>query len=185
MTADLGQLVADHPPVVVLAGAGLGVDGPRTPPAWEAAGPRMHRVHDARPGPAHLAIRALQDAGAIAGVISETDDVLLDEAGVRDVIELAGSVRDSVCPTCGYTEPLGCLLTMLPVPGCAACGGVLGPGTPPDDDAATRASELAGRAGLVLAVGAEADHPLARRAGRAVAVTPGDLRALAHQATLR
>jgi NAD-dependent SIR2 family protein deacetylase len=176
--------VSGHPgPLVVLAGAGLaaecGIPPAATERDWAVEGPRMQRIHDARPGSAHLAIRALQDAGMLAGVISETDDVLLEEAGIRDVVELAGSVRDSVCPDCGYTEPLGCLLEMLPVPRCAACGAVLEAGEGPEPDAAERAERLAGRAGTLLLVGARADHPLARRAAHAQVVTADELRALA------
>jgi hypothetical protein len=89
-------------------------------------------------------------------------------------------VRDSVCPSCGYSEPLGCLLDMAQ-PVCAACGATLAPGTAPDADAGERAERLVHGAGLLLLAGAPPDHPLAGRAARTVAVTPDELLALVQQ----
>jgi NAD-dependent SIR2 family protein deacetylase len=128
---------------------------------WEAYGPRMHAIHAADPGPGHLAARRLQDSGRLDGVITDGDDALLQEAGVREVVELAGSVALSVCPACGYNEPLACLLELLPHPRCAACGGLLRPdvdepGAPPRPEAAARARALVARARLLLVAGAPA-----------------------------
>jgi len=145
--------------VVVLVGPGDGVSPPVA--GWESAGPRMRMLDALAPGPSHLRIRALQDAGAIAAVISDTDDVLLDEVGVRVDVELRGSIRESVCRACGYTEPLACLLEMLPVPHCAACGAVLAPGTPALPGAQAAAEQLVRGADLLLLAGVAADHPLA------------------------
>jgi NAD-dependent SIR2 family protein deacetylase len=153
--------------VVVVALVGR---DPAIPPPcgddWSAAGPRMRAIAGAQPGPVHARLRELRDAGALHGVISDTDDVLLDEAGVVADVELRGSARESVCPSCGYTEPLLCLLDMLPVPRCAACGTVLAPGTPPAPDAAARAERLVRGADVLLLGGVPPDHPLAQRAAR-------------------
>jgi hypothetical protein len=46
---------------------------------WEHAGPRLRAIAAAHPGPVHERLRALRDAGALTAVISDTDDVLLDE----------------------------------------------------------------------------------------------------------
>jgi len=79
-------------------------------------------------------------------------------AGVRDVVELVGSVALSVCPACGHNEPLGCVLELLPRPRCAACGGPLRPdvdepGTLARPEAVTRARALIAGARLVLVAG--------------------------------
>jgi NAD-dependent deacetylase len=164
--------------VALLAGEVLAAESGVPPqPAtrdWDVYGPRMRTIHAASPGPGHLAARRLQDAGWLRAVVTEGDDVLFDEAGVRDVIALAGSVELSVCPRCSYNEPLGCLLELLPRPWCAACGGpllpdVVLPGETPSPDSMSRARVALTGAGLLVVVGAPADHgPLAGLcAGRA------------------
>ena len=125
---------------------------------WDVYGPRMRTIHAAEPGPGHLAARRLQDGGWLRGVVTDADDVLLDEAGVRDVVSLAGSVELSVCPRCTYNEPLGCLLELLPRPRCAACGGPLVPdvvpaGEAPPADAVSRAREVVAGAGSCCSPG--------------------------------
>jgi len=153
--------------VVLLAGAAVAAEAgiPARPPHldWHVYGPRMRAIHATGPGPGHLAARHLQDLGLLEAVVTESDDVLFDEAGVRGVIALVGSVELSICPACGYNEPLGCLLDLLPEPRCAACGGTLRP----DVSESARAEALAhahaavSRAGLlVLADAADAPESL-------------------------
>ena len=148
--------------VALLAGEALAAESgvPPRPSTldWDVYGPRMRTIHAARPGPGHLAARLLQDRGRLRGVVTDADDVLYDEAGVRDVVTLAGSVELSVCPRCTYNEPLGCLLDLLPRPRCAACGGPLRPDVVPAGEAppaavASRARELVTGAGLLLLAG--------------------------------
>jgi NAD-dependent SIR2 family protein deacetylase len=154
----------------------VGRDPAIPPPSgsdWAQAGPRMRAIAAARPGRVHERLRELRDAGRLAAVISDTDDVLLDEAGVVADVELRGSVRESVCPACGYTEPLLCLLEMLPEPRCAACGDALSPGTPPDPRADEAAAALVRDAGVLLLAGVGPDHPLARLAARTADIAAG------------
>ena len=148
--------------VALLAGETLAAESGIAPrPAtleWDVYGPRMRTIHAAEPGPGHLAARRLQDGGWLRGVVTDADDVLLDEAGVRDVVSLAGSVELSVCPRCTYNEPLGCLLELLPRPRCAACGGPLVPDVVPAGeeapaDAVSRAREVVADAGVLLLAG--------------------------------
>jgi NAD-dependent deacetylase len=118
----------------------------------------MRAIHAADPGPGHLAARRLQDAGRLVAVVTDGDDVLFDEAGVRDVVALSGSVEISVCPRCSYNEPLGCLLELLPQPWCAACGGplrpdVVLPGESPPPELLARARGLVAGAGLLVLAG--------------------------------
>jgi hypothetical protein len=140
---------------------------------WDRAGPRLRAIAAARPGPVHERLRALRDAGQLTAVISDTDDVLLDEAGVVADVELRGSARESVCPACGYTEPLLCLLEMLPEPHCAACGHLLRPGTRPEPAAYAAAERLVREADLLLLAGAAPDHPLVRLARHTEDITAG------------
>jgi NAD-dependent SIR2 family protein deacetylase len=116
---------------VLLAGEELAMECgiPARPPTtgWTVYGPRMRVIQHAAPGLGHLAARRLQDAGWLRGVVTFADDVLFEEAGVRDVVALRGTVDLTVCPQCGYTEPLGCVLALLPTPHCAACGAEMRP----------------------------------------------------------
>ena len=145
--------------LVLLAGEALASESgiPPRPDSldWDVYGPRMRAIHAAEPGPGHLAARRLQDAGWLRGVVTDSDDVLFAEAGVRDVVALVGSVELSVCPACGYSEPLGCLLDLLPRPRCAACGGPLRPGVSspseaPIAEALDRAAEIVSGPGLIV-----------------------------------
>jgi NAD-dependent deacetylase len=184
--SELADLVRSSAPVLVLAGGALAAESgiPEQPPSidWDVYGPRMRTIWEARPSAGHEALRRMQDGGWLKAVISDSDDVLLDEAGVRDVVEMRGSVEVSICPSCRYTEPLGCLLEILPQPRCAACGGLLRPDVrladqPPADEALARARALVGAARLLIVVGPEPSAgpgaalcALAREAGGHVAV---------------
>jgi NAD-dependent SIR2 family protein deacetylase len=149
--------------LVLLAGEALATESgiPPRPDTldWDVYGPRMRAIHAAEPGAGHVAARRLQDAGWLRGVVTDADDVLFDEAGVRDVVRLVGSVELSVCPSCGYSEPLGCLLELLPRPRCAACGGPLRPDVAPRSEALGRAREAVSRAELIVLA---ASGPLGR-----------------------
>jgi hypothetical protein len=84
----LARLVVAHPPVVVLAGAGIGGGGA---------------------GPAHGAIRALQEAGIVADVIADTGDDALQTAGVRHVVDWHGTVAlaEAVAANAGLLLTVG------------------------------------------------------------------------------
>jgi NAD-dependent deacetylase len=164
----LAELVRRRGPCVVVsaatdatAPAGASLRAFRTDPraVWQPYGALMRRIWDSEPDESHRALRRLEAAGHVAAVITTAVDGLQREAGSEVVIELRGSVAQSPCPACGYTEPLGCLLDLLPVPVCAACGATLRPGPllsdePPTPEVLAHARHLAGAAGLVLVLGA-------------------------------
>lgn len=116
------------------------------------------RMAAARPNPAHLALAALERAGALAGVITQNVDRLHHAAGSARVIELHGALSEVRCLGCGAIEHRDSVQARLAVlnPGfaawrvehapdgdaeldgeiverfavaaCLACGGVLKPG---------------------------------------------------------
>lgn len=55
----------------------------------------------ARPNAAHQALAELQQAGIVAGLITQNVDGLHQQAGHRDVLELHGSLATVVCLDCG------------------------------------------------------------------------------------
>ncbi|MDZ7670399.1 MAG: NAD-dependent protein deacetylase [Gammaproteobacteria bacterium] len=55
----------------------------------------------ARPNAAHQALAELEQAGIVAGLITQNVDGLHQQAGHRDVLELHGSLATVVCLDCG------------------------------------------------------------------------------------
>ncbi|MDK3258816.1 NAD-dependent protein deacetylase [Blastococcus capsensis] len=123
----LADLVADGD-VVVLSGAGLSTDSGipdyrgatgslrrHTPMTYQTftRDPRgRHRywarsfvgwrqMRAARPNDGHRAVAGLQDAGLLAGVITQNVDGLHQAGGARDVVELHGGLDRTVCLGCG------------------------------------------------------------------------------------
>lgn len=96
----------------------------------------------ARPGPAHVALARLEDAGVVEGVITQNVDGLHQEAGSSEVLEIHGSFTRTVCLLCGdrrdvsreeFIEGLDRAVTALRtafiaslsslLPHCESCGG--------------------------------------------------------------
>jgi NAD-dependent deacetylase sirtuin 4 len=72
---------------------------------WARATVGWARFSLARPNAAHHALAALEQAGVLAGVITQNVDRLHHEAGSRRVVELHGALADVLCLDCGATEP--------------------------------------------------------------------------------
>jgi NAD-dependent SIR2 family protein deacetylase len=60
------------------------------------------QIARARPNAGHRAVAALQETGALSGVITQNVDGLHQEAGARDVLELHGGLDRTVCLDCGH-----------------------------------------------------------------------------------
>lgn len=71
---------------------------------WARAMVGWESFRNARPGPAHRAIAALEAGGIISGVITQNVDRLHQQAGSRAVIELHGALAEVVCLACGGLE---------------------------------------------------------------------------------
>lgn len=124
---------------------------------WARAMLGWPRLRSAAPNPAHLALAALERAGAVVGVVTQNVDRLHQRAGSSDVIELHGALHDVRCLECGGIEPREAVqhrlvaanpgivdlevafnpdgdaelgdeaLVGFTVPSCERCGGVLKP----------------------------------------------------------
>lgn len=117
--------------VVVLSGAGLSTESgipdyrgpsgtlrrhaPMTYQAFVGSAEARHRywarsylgwrrIAGARPNAGHHAVARMQDAGQLAGIITQNVDGLHQAAGARDVIELHGGLDLVVCLDCGRRE---------------------------------------------------------------------------------
>lgn len=221
--AALARLIRAQQPCVALTGAGISTESGipdfrsasglwarfdpmevatieafrRRPEAvWEFFAARLDVLDGARPNAGHLALAELERRGLLAAVVTQNVDMLHGLAGSRGVVEVHGSIRRAVCPTCGREEASDAFLPQLregAVPRCPECGAVLKPGVVmfgellPAAELA-RAERLARDAELVLVVGSTLEvwpaAGLAERARRLAIVNRGPT-ALDHRADLR
>jgi NAD-dependent deacetylase len=193
----LARLLTERQPCVVLTGAGVStesgipdfrsreglwarydpmeyatIDAFRRDPVrvWEFYGKRLEVLRDAQPNAAHLALAELERLGLVRAVVTQNVDRLHALAGSRDVVEVHGSIRESVCPACGTRvgfDEVVAELARKPAPECARCGAVLKPGVVMfgellPERAIERATALAREARLLLVVGSTLEvHPVA------------------------
>jgi NAD-dependent SIR2 family protein deacetylase len=68
---------------------------------WGRSAIGWSRMAAARPNPTHAALAAMEDRGALAGVITQNVDSLHGKAGSRHVVELHGALARVRCLTCG------------------------------------------------------------------------------------
>jgi NAD-dependent deacetylase sirtuin 4 len=68
---------------------------------WARSTVGWRRIATARPNAAHFALAQLEDAGMLAGVITQNVDGLHEAAGSRRVVELHGSLAVVRCLDCG------------------------------------------------------------------------------------
>lgn len=114
--------------VAVLTGAGLSTDsgipdyrGPESPPSnpmtirqftsdpafrqryWARNHVGWRHMDDTRPNAGHRALAALEQAGAVTGLITQNVDLLHTKAGSRHVINLHGTYAQVACLDCSFT----------------------------------------------------------------------------------
>jgi NAD-dependent deacetylase len=192
-TERLAQLIRTRQPCVALTGAGVStesgipdfrsptgiwatydpmevasIDGFRRDPAraWEFYARRLAVLAEVEPNEGHRALAELEARGLVEAVVTQNVDGLHQRAGSRNVVEVHGSVRTSVCLDCGTPAGLERVLELLPLPTCE-CGGILKPGVVMfgellPEAAFAYAGELARAAGLLLVVGSSLEvHPVA------------------------
>jgi NAD-dependent deacetylase len=122
-------------------------------PAWEAA-----------PNAGHASLVRLERTGRLDTLITQNIDGLHLAAGTsrERLIEIHGSMRESVCLACGDRRPMQATLDRVRAgeedPPCLACGGILKSATVSfgqdlDRGDLSRAEAAADRADIFLAVG--------------------------------
>ena len=133
-----------------------------------------HPAWQARPNDAHRALADLDRTGRLALLVTQNIDGLHLAAGSSPdrVVEIHGSIRDSVCLACGDRRPMPETLDRVragdPDPACLVCGGILKSATVSfgqnlDPVLLARAEEAAAGCDLFLAVGTSLTvYPAAR-----------------------
>jgi NAD-dependent deacetylase len=153
---------------------------------WGFYGQRFTLLDGKEPNGAHRALAELERRGRLDGVITQNIDGLHGVSGLRELVEIHGSVASASCLSCGARVPLAetrARLEAAPdgVPRCG-CGDPLKPdvvlfGEMLDAGAMERASALAAGADLMLCIGSSLEvYPaaglpeLTLEAGGAVAI---------------
>jgi NAD-dependent deacetylase len=157
--------------------------------SWQAR--LTHPVWEAAPNAAHRALVTLERAGRLHAILTQNIDRLHQRAGSSPglVLELHGSMFDTVCLSCGDRRTMRAALDRVEAgeadPPCLVCGGILKSATISfgqslDADVLARAREAAVTCDLMLVAGSSlAVQPaaglvgLAARAGAAVVICNG------------
>lgn len=128
--------------------------------SWQAR--LSHPVWAAEPNAAHRALADLERAGRLVAILTQNIDGLHQRAGSVSVLELHGSMRDTVCLSCADRRPMREALDRVsadaPDPSCLVCGGILKSATisfgqPLDADVLAAAKDAVLSCDLMLAVG--------------------------------
>jgi NAD-dependent deacetylase len=157
--------------------------------SWRARA--EHTAWRAEPNAGHRALVSLERAGRLVAILTQNIDGLHQRAGSSPelVLELHGTIFDTVCLTCGDRRDMGAALDRVAAgevdPACLECGGILKSATisfgqPLDVDVLDRARDAARSADLMLVAGSSLTvQPaaglvgLAARAGAIVVVCNG------------
>jgi len=97
------------------------------PAVWEWFNYRRGLLEALKPNPAHEAIARWQDRFGDFTLVTQNIDGLHQAAGVREVIELHGSIWRGRCVACGARHDLRELKTDSGVPSCFDCGSSMRP----------------------------------------------------------
>lgn len=88
---------------------------------------------EAEPNPAHIALARLEEAGLLAGIVTQNIDNLHRRAGSEIVFEVHGHMREMTCVSCYSCHPTDSFIEKFiktgETPHCPDCGGVLKPNT--------------------------------------------------------
>jgi NAD-dependent deacetylase len=157
--------------------------------SWQAR--LAHPVWEARPNAAHRSLVALEETGRLHAILTQNIDGLHQRAGSSPdlVVELHGSMFDTVCLSCGDRRPMRAALDRVEAgeadPPCLECGGILKSATISfgqalDVEVLARARDAAVTCDLMLVAGSSlAVQPaaglvgLAARAGATVVICNG------------
>ncbi len=129
----------------------------------------VYALADYTPGPVHVALKRLEDAGKLDGIITQNIDMLHQKAGSSHVYEVHGSGILHHCRRCGAEATFGEIVAMLKkggrpegsagvfVPRCK-CGGPYKPditffGEALPEEAFLKAQELSISADVMLVLG--------------------------------
>lgn len=83
---------------------------------------------DLEPASCYADLKRLQDSGKVRKIITQNTLGLHNKAGLTDVIELHGDVKNNHCPHCGKKFDIEYMRNAKSVPLCDECGTAIRPG---------------------------------------------------------
>jgi NAD-dependent deacetylase len=112
--------------VEALSGPTILSDPDRT---WRVTAGLARQAEDARPGPSHQALAAIESKLERFVLLTQNVDGLHRQAGSRNVIDIHGDIFSTICMSCAKRDLLdrGLLPRLTAAPRCGTCGGVLRP----------------------------------------------------------
>ena len=128
--------------------------------SWQAR--LTHPGWTAEPNAAHRALVSLERSGRLVTLVTQNIDGLHQRAGSTSVLELHGTMHETVCLTCGDRQPMQEALERVAAgtedPSCMVCGGILKSATISfgqalDQNVLIAARDAALECDLMLAVG--------------------------------
>lgn len=120
----------------------------------------IYNLDEKSPGIVHKVLAKLEDQGLLKALITQNIDMLHQQAGSKNVIEIHGSPSEHHCMECGKTFPFPAICDIVKndqVPYCE-CGGIIKPrivffGELLPEVVLNQAFEAARRADLMLVLG--------------------------------
>jgi NAD-dependent deacetylase len=87
---------------------------------YEGFKPLLEAVFAAQPNAAHTALAELEQGGSLQAVITQNADMLHQQAGSKNVIELYGTLGEVVCISCYRVRPFRPFLEQFQEDGCVS-----------------------------------------------------------------
>jgi NAD-dependent deacetylase len=110
--------------IEALSGSSLERDPDRT---WRVVAALARASRGAKPNPAHAAIAEIERKLSSFVLLTQNVDGLHQLAGSKNIIDIHGSVRETLCMRCGASGTIESLETLARAPRCASCKGILRP----------------------------------------------------------
>ncbi len=122
---------------------------------------------DVQPSQAHHALLALEHVGKLSACITHNINCMAVKVGLKNVIELHGSVHDNECPKCHKKYAAVFIKEAMGVPLCEDCKHPIRPhvklrGEMIRNDIMTMAANACQSAHVVLVLGTNLNHPMVK-----------------------
>ncbi len=140
-------------------------------------------MHHYKPSPSHYALREMEEAGKLIGIITTNEDCMHTMAGSRNVAEIQGSCQINRCSKCGRHYDGYEIWDQDELPKCESCGGTILPWELYShiglwEEGVQKAQEWISKADLILVIGTNGYYGNAywgyrRRDALIVQINPG------------
>ncbi len=122
---------------------------------------------DVKPSVAYDALIELERQGKLKACITHNIQSMAVQAGLKNVIELHGSIHDNRCPKCGKNYTAEYIKKAAGVPLCDVCKTAIRPmvklqGETIRNDRMTEAANVSAKADMIMVLGINLNHPMVK-----------------------